>query len=334
MLTALSFIMVGCENPTKSEDPANPTDEKASVTFSRNMVDIDITPMTKTESNDGIWGVQVMEGNNILIEGTKYIGAHYAFGVFDDLSKAQLDVYKAKKYNVYVVYYPDGKKIFDYVEGMKRWPQPLNLIDKDVPLNTFVYSSQSISLHQPYLVCNLTTVSRSFVPTPRYMGRVLNYEWSQSNTNLNVDMFITNFALKLVVKRPTEGEYLQQIRVAFNDHLSTEGEYLFNIDNTKDVNIFEVPYITLLSHDREEDGKTWWNSDLLQTSNKVARSIYLTIGTVERPALIYQSNMMTFCRGLKYTYEFHGAVSDTENSGIEANFIENGISGETLISIN
>lgn len=97
---AVAIGMIACE--TTNPEPQNPVEEAKTYTVSFDLVgEIDVTqnPLSRVSPDDrDLYGIEVT-----------YEGGKYAYGLFDDISNAKLDLSGDHKYAIRVLYIEDGK---------------------------------------------------------------------------------------------------------------------------------------------------------------------------------------------------------------------------------
>lgn len=97
---AVAIAMMACEKP--APETQKPADEAKTYTVSFDLTgEIDVTqnPLSRVNLDDrDLFGIEV-----------KYEGGKYAYGLFDDISKAKLDLSSNHKYEIKVLYIDDAK---------------------------------------------------------------------------------------------------------------------------------------------------------------------------------------------------------------------------------
>lgn len=97
---AVAIAMMACEKP--APETQKPADEAKTYTVSFDLTgEIDVTqnPLSRVNLDDrDLFGIEVT-----------YEGGRYAYGLFDDISKAKLDLSSNHKYEIKVLYVDDAK---------------------------------------------------------------------------------------------------------------------------------------------------------------------------------------------------------------------------------
>lgn len=97
---AIAIAMMACEKPTP--ETQKPIEEAKTYTVTFDLVgEIDVTqnPLSRVSpDNRDLYGIEV-----------SYEGGRYAYGLFDDISKAKIDLSSDHKYKFKVLYIEDGK---------------------------------------------------------------------------------------------------------------------------------------------------------------------------------------------------------------------------------
>lgn len=158
---AAMMALVSCENVVTPETPAgNPETYTVTLGMSGEL-DVTHVPLTKGESTD-LYGIQVYYAP---VSGGSY--DEYAYGLFDDMSKATLELIADYKYKFVVDMIVDGKNVL-YSDLLPQEDETITISGYGDPYRT---SPQDAYYNYP-----ITPVTNSFnVTSTRYFGGLGSY---------------------------------------------------------------------------------------------------------------------------------------------------------------
>ena len=168
-------------------------------------ISVTTTPLAKATATDtrDLYGVQIEK----IIDGSGS-KTHYAYGIFDDMSIAQVRMYTTDKYEVEVAYIPDGKDIVKLnggTEELGNWDLPFNnSLWNVVALNEFTYdkTSELFSLDKPWVISEggERTDGQHRSGISYYYALIEEYTPAETNPVLNVNLLRYNFGLEFIFK--------------------------------------------------------------------------------------------------------------------------------------
>ncbi len=271
-------------------------------------------PLTRASSS-ALYGIQVYKYNDNEKE-TEYI----AFGIFDDLSKAEILLPKNKKVDIEMTYIPNGKDVIYYHTSMDCWELPFNTVGWGAsPLNTIVYSKSERlyalgdGMNNSY--DNSNRMSAAFNEVDRYYGYYKDYTPSENGV-IVIDMKRAVFGLTFKAKK-NEAKTYDKILVQLNADTGFGGfpakKYYITIDPNSEVSELVIPYICFM------------NVKECVMNPEYREVIKISIGTDERPdEILYED--ISLKRNTMHIYEFdaidqgdipNGITAQTDNTPME-----------------
>ena len=269
ILPMLMLILFSCEKSV-----VEPTSKEVLVGLKPcGEISIATSPLSKatTTNSRDLYGVQI---EKLLENGSK---AHYAYGLFDDMSLAQVKMYTSDTYEVKVAHIPYGKDIVKLNSGTEElgdWEVPFNNSDwKKVALNEFTYDKTS----ELFALANGMVVPTGGDRTDGshrsgisyYYGIAEEYTPAETNPVLNVNLLRYNFGLEFIFN---SAEY------------SDCSTILIQLDTQASVH--ESHYATITSSD-----STTLSISPVLLGSPVANSLNISIGTDADPTAFYEGQI-------------------------------------------
>ena len=272
------------------------------------------SPLNRAETNSrALYGVQICISPDKIMDYSLETATKIAFGVFDDLKYAKVDLPKNKKYIIEVTYIPYGKDVIHYHTDKKCWEMPFNTFSWSAsPLNEIQYSTSE------YIYClamgaNTPVGSGNnrgdswHLEVDRYYGVLLGFEPTNDNNIATIDMKRTVFGLTFNAKKSIEKNY-DKILIQLNadEHFlggSGPKKYYLTMDANESVSQLVIPYICL------------WYPGLSVVDETYLEEIVVSIGTDERTDEIFYGTIKVK-RNTMHTYDFDAVPQLLTKSGI------------------
>lgn len=218
-----------------------PDNDKVMVTFKMGgEITSDETALTRAEgSTDDLYGVQIDKD-----------GSHYAYGLFDDVSKIQLAMPKNSKYNIIITLVKNGKiTISNYQSsGYYRYYYPFRDGNSATPLtNYFLFTSEyrgryfTDGIQSGYSY--MGEVYRYYPLLDRFYGELNDFTPTE-DCIVTIPMKRTAFGLKYKVSGITDGSVSVKINKSFTVDSSNKNEVFFEKNDITDTYSSEEKIIT------------------------------------------------------------------------------------------
>lgn len=210
MTVMLCFNFMACSNEDEVEpnEQQKPKEYLVSLGFTGE-INVTESPLSRTETEEktDLYGFAVYSCPNI--EGqTEY--ADYAYGLFDDISLANIKLVEGYKYKFITTMIVNGKNVINCSAGQYSFPFMINLKNSFTLSNSWPsYIEMRQSLNPP----------RS--KADRYYGE-LEFIPSEENTKAEIYMKRTVFGAKFIAKNLTEGKLTIEIEDGASTTLTPE----------------------------------------------------------------------------------------------------------------
>lgn len=197
-MIAFAMLFVSCSNELQ-EEQSTPKTYTVSLGVKGEILDVIQTPLTKSGENNNLYGIQVYSSEKPSDEDIAY--NKYAYGLFDDITKAEITLIGGYSYEFVCTMIINGKNLITKSDD-NYYAAPFG----NTLTNTFTITTQaSLSgLHEGYSVLS-NGKGYNYPNVDRYYGRIKNYT-PIDNTPICIDMERTVFGVKFVAEGLTEGK--------------------------------------------------------------------------------------------------------------------------------
>lgn len=241
------FGLISCNNYDYSNDYNHSVNnDKVIVKLSTNQYKESEEPLLRSISGSSdLYGFQVYRCDNTDSE---YPETEYkvCYGIFDNISDIEIELSNKYKYNIEMVYLPNGKNLV-YYHSSGCYELPFNeFFWNPTALNT-VYYSESNNIYALNMICvnenDNNNRSSGYYRTDidYYYGYLLNFV-PKSNETITIDLKNMIWGLKLKAKR-VEGENYNQLIVKINSRSNCPKTFYLNVND--DITEFVIPKILL-----------------------------------------------------------------------------------------
>lgn len=204
-MIAFAMLFVSCSNELQ-EEQSTPKTYTVSLGVKGEILDVIQTPLTKSEENNNLYGIQVYSTTSL--DEYKYTYKPYAYGLFDDISNVSITLLDGYYYKFQCTMVVSGKKRIDNNNGKFLYPFKFSSkgYNYDIPIeNKFNITPEIEMTGLDYGSSSLINDKEYYYPnTDRYYGEISNYQPVEKNT-VNIEMKRTVFGVKFIAEGLTEG---------------------------------------------------------------------------------------------------------------------------------
>lgn len=241
----------------------------------------------------------------------------YAFVLGDDISQITVDFRTGHSYMLKVTYIKDGQNIISGQEG--RWSTPFGNSDYlTTTLNEPYYSSEVFlnSISSPFI--HLEDESGGlYVEIERFHGILENFEITEENRDLSIELQRLVFGLTLNVEMPDQS--LDSIYFALHSEFDGPREHFIPL--TEGIGTLEIPYISL-GFPGLDQSPQYLNSLDLAVLGEYHEDVHLSIGTPDHHTLFFD-DLVTVKRNTMSIIDLVSNDSgEASNGGFTLNFGE------------
>ncbi len=201
---SICFVLLSCSENSFSNQEKE--DEYKSITFDIKFdcqfSEVPLEPILRSANNNKIYAVQIFEYNT----NTQQIEP-YAYGIFDDISKMNINMKKDRLYKINVGLFYNFFERYKFI-GYRE------ALDYTIPNNKFIYSDTWIFLH---LYPNISTgydmfclkdskeANRSMIECDSAHGIIDEFN-PKENSTIEIELIRSSFGISINVKGMTEGK--------------------------------------------------------------------------------------------------------------------------------
>lgn len=342
LLAAFCAIISACGNPHKPLDPVDPDDplnglpeisaDSTWMSLSTHFVFDDEPLSSKAGNLDDLYAVLVyqwipVDRRDIL--GDCYVSDRcYAFGYYDDLSRAIFKLSKKYKYGIVVAYFPNGKNtVYKDANGYYGEPFP-----QEGALNETCYPS--VSNQQMYGLRYGSTgpVGRGrelmWSPVERYQGFIELFD-PESSSSAVVDLYRRMMGFRLTVEDFTQGWITLEPSFDYGNGVNNKFTIKAEEGSTTSTleAVFETPRMSFPPIPPFEYlvGESTWDTMEEEVQNQLQNGwmeMKITYTDLTgQTILLYANDAFAYQRNTMYNLRF--SLSDAiRNGGISANIVQ------------
>ena len=295
--------------------------------------DIQEYPMTKAETQEGLYGIEVRE---IISDGADCV---YASGVFDNLNDAKLKIVKNKKYGVEIVFVPNGKDVIRKTSETTYGNPFLHLgPNKSPEFGKYTYGGIADMNFASYGASQAKNKDNCMVQANfgnsidiYYGGSIVQ---TDKDTEIDINLYRQMFNLAVEVENLKEGKVACTIGVGYAEASSYNGYvYTCDKDNPNLDVVLELPSMPWNSgfgysaYTIENDGSPVtlkaYSDDYYKYWRTFGKSLQIVYINTENEVFKLIDEQLNFKRMTKYKVTFNLAdYIDSVTGTIKTNIID------------